>query len=275
MTGRLSYRFLAASVLIGCIIQASAAFAAATPAGGRLDPRVTSITYQANNVVRVSATYGISTMIIFDEDEKFETIAVGDTESWDVVPTDKGNILFVKPKARNVATNLNVVTTKRIYYLELNDYAPQDDKKVFGIRFVYPDKDLNASLRKEAEARASYPNIAGIDKANVNLDYSFSGDTALKPLMVFDDGKKTFFKFGPRVPAIFAVNSDFSETLRNFRREGEYIVVDGTATQFTLRDGDQWTCIFNLRKPDFGEPDPAVMGPALDTKATPRRRSGN
>jgi len=246
-----------------------------TPAAGRLDPRVTSIVYQPNNVVRVAATYGISTMIIFDEDEKFETIAVGDTSSWDVVPTDKGNILFVKPKAKNVATNMNVVTTKRIYYLELNDFAPEDNKKVFGIRFVYPDKDLNASLRKEAEARAGYPNISEIDKANVNIDYSFSGDAHLKPLMVFDDGKKTFFKFGPKVPAIFSVNSDFSETLRNFRREGEYIVIDGAATQFTLRDGDQWTCIFNLRRPDFGQPDPAVFGPSRDDKATIRRRSGN
>jgi len=51
--------------------------------------------YSCVIVVRVFATYGISTMIIFDEGEKFETIAVGDTDSWDVVPTDKGNILFV------------------------------------------------------------------------------------------------------------------------------------------------------------------------------------
>jgi type IV secretion system protein VirB9 len=251
------------------------AYGAQTPVSGRLDPRVTSVVYQSNNVVRVFATYGISTMIIFDEDETFETVALGDTESWDVVPADKGNILFVKPKARQVATNMNVVTTKRIYYLELNDYAPEDGRQVFGIRFIYPDKDLNASLRKEAEARAANPNIAGIDRANVNIDYSFSGDGKLKPSMLFDDGKKTFFKFGSTVPAIFAVNADFSETLRNFRREGEYIVVDGTATQYTLRDGNQWTCIFNLRKPDFGAPDPDVMAPSLDGKAKRRRGSGN
>lgn len=265
----------AAVFLILSLISLSVAQAAETPSAGRLDARVTSVVYQPNNVVRVFATYGISTMIIFDEDEKFETIAVGDSDSWDVVPTDKGNILFVKPKAKNAATNMNVVTTKRIYYLELTDFAPEDNKKVFGIRFVYPDKDLNASLRKEAEARAAFPNIAGIDKANVNIDYSFSGDPGLKPLMIFDDGKKTFFKFGPKVPAIFAVNADFTETLRNFRREGDYIVVDGTATQYTLRDGNQWTCIFNLRKPDFGAPDPGVMGPVFDDKASKRRRSGN
>src|SRR5690606_13384200 len=61
------------------------AFAAQTPKSGSLDARVTSVTYQENNVVQVFATYGISTMIIFDEDEKFETISLGDTESWQVV----------------------------------------------------------------------------------------------------------------------------------------------------------------------------------------------
>ncbi|MCS4096094.1 TrbG/VirB9 family P-type conjugative transfer protein [Rhizobium sp. BK176] len=267
------YRMIAAALAV--LAQALPLASAETPSAGRLDPRVTRVVYQPENVVRVSATYGISTMIIFDEDETFETIAVGDTESWDVVPTDKGNILFVKPKARNVATNLNVVTTKRIYYLELNDFAPEDKRQVFGIRFVYPDRDLNRSLLKEAEARASYPNISGIDKANVNINYSFSGNPGLKPLMVFDDGKKTFFKFGSKVPAIFAVNDDFSETLRNMRREADYLVVDGTAVQYTLRDGSDWTCIFNLGKPDFGGPDPAILGPSPEDKASIRRRSGN
>lgn len=245
------------------------------PKPGKLDARVTSVVYQPNNVVRIDATYGISTMLIFDEDEKFETVSLGDSDSWQVAPTEKGNILFIKPVAANVVTNLNVVTTKRIYFLELHDFAPDAGKKVYGVRFIYPEKDLNASLRAEAEARAAHPNISAIDKENVNLDYSFSGSGSLKPTMIFDDGKKTFFKFSGRVPAIFAVNSNFSETLRNFRREGDYIVVDGVATQFTLRDGDQWTCIFNLRKPDFGAPDPDILGPKPDLDAKKRFRSGN
>lgn len=251
------------------------AHGAQTPRPGNLDGRVTSVVYQPNNVVTVNATYGISTMIIFDEDEKFETISLGDTESWQVAPSEKGNILFVKPVAKNVTTNMNVVTTKRIYFIELHDYAPEAGHKVFGVRFVYPEKDLNAVLRKEAEYRAANPNVSNIDKANVNIDYSFSGDAALKPSMVFDDGKKTFFKFNGRVPAIFAVQSDFSETLRNFRKEGDYLVVDGVATQYTLRDGDRWACIFNLRKPDFGTPDPDILGPAPDRQAKKRWRSGN
>jgi type IV secretion system protein VirB9 len=249
--------------------------AAQKPQAGALDARVTSVTYRANDVVEVSATYGISTMIVFDEDEQFETISLGDTDSWQVVPADKGNILFVKPVARNVTTNMNVVTNKRTYHLELHDFAPEAGREVFAVRFLYPDKTLNAALRAEAEHRAAYPNIAQIDKANVNIDYSYSGAEELKPLMVFDDGNKTFFKFAARVPAIFAVNADHSETLKNVRKEGDLIVIDGTALQFTLRDGNRWTCIFNLRQPDFAAPDPGILGPAREGSATKTSRSGN
>ncbi len=149
--------------------------------------------------MRVSATYGVSTMVIFDDAETFETISLGDTESWQVVPAQKGNILFVKPIARNVTTNMNVVTDKHIYYLELHDNAPGSGRAVFGIRFVYPDKDVDSAMHKEAVQRAAWPNISAIDKANINIDYSYSGDPSLKPLLVFDDGNKTFFRFGRRV----------------------------------------------------------------------------
>lgn len=248
---------------------------AQTPTPGSRDQRVTSVPYQVNNVVRVNATYGISTMIIFDEAETFETISLGDTESWQVVPSERGNILFVKPIARDVRTNMNIVTSQRIYYLELFDHAPAAGNQTFGIRFIYPENNLNNALREEAEYRAAYPNISSLDKDNVNINYSFSGSNGLKPSMVFDDGVKTYFKFTGRVPAIFRVNSDFSETLVNFRKEGDFIVVDGAGAQWTLRDGDEWTCIFNLRVPDFGAPDPDYLGPSPATDASLRRGSGN
>ncbi|TNM65309.1 TrbG/VirB9 family P-type conjugative transfer protein [Aliirhizobium smilacinae] len=221
--------------------------ASQTPQPGRLDQRVTSVVYQANNVVKLSATYGISTMIVFDDDETFETISLGDTESWQVAPTERGNILFVKPIARDVATNMSVVTTKRIYFLELTDHAPKDEKQIFGVRFVYPDKAINFGLKQEAERRAAFPNLFGIDKAKVNSSYSSSGDPDLRPSMMFDDGKKTFLRFEGKVPAIFAVTSGDKETLRNFRKEGAYVVLDGVERQYTLRDGDRWVCVFNLK----------------------------
>ncbi len=57
---------LAASIAALTMVQA---YAAQQPRPGSLDARVTSVVYQPNNVVKVSATYGISTMIIFVEDD--------------------------------------------------------------------------------------------------------------------------------------------------------------------------------------------------------------
>lgn len=253
----------------------SEAFAAQAPVPGRQDKRITTINYQASDVITIKATFGISTMIIFDEDEKFITVSLGDTDSWQVAPSDNGNILFVKPVAKNTTTNMNIVTNKRVYFLELQDVDRNSEKAFYGVRFRYPEKNVNASLKSEAEFRASYPNLTAIDKEHVNLDYSFKGSTQLKPIRIFDDGKKTFFKFSSKIPAIFTVNSDYSETLINYHKEGEYIVIDQTARQFTLRDGKVWTCIFNLRKPDYGQTEVDADSPKEDKIAKIRSKSGN
>ena len=264
-------------IFIGCLLAASSglAYGAQAPKPGNLDPRVTTVVYQSNNVLKVNATHGISTAIIFEDDERLETIALGDTESWQVTPNERKNILFVKPVANNVPTNMNIVTNKRMYFIELVDNKPSAGSKVFGVRFIYPENAVNNAMRKEAEYRAANPNISKINKENINIDYSFTGSTLIKPTVVFDDGNKTFLKFKGKTPAIFTVNPDYSETLVNFRKEGEYIVVDSTATQFTLRDGATWTCVFNLRKPDFAAPDPDIMAPKQETTSSKRRGSGN
>ena len=40
----------------------------------------------------------------------------------------------------------------------------------------------------------------------------------------------------------------------NYRREGEMIVVDRTAGQWTMRNGDETACVFNLRASSRPEP---------------------
>jgi type IV secretion system protein VirB9 len=54
--------------------------------------------------------------------------------------------------------------------------------------------------------------------------------------------------------------------LINYRREGEIIVVDKVAAQWTLRNGDEATCVFNLhaQKP----PPPAIAMTPVDADAS-------
>jgi type IV secretion system protein VirB9 len=81
---------------------------------------------------------------------------------------------------------------------------------------------------------------------------------------VFDDGIKTFMKFSGDTPAIFIVDKRRRESLVNYRREQDYIVIDAVSRQWTLRFGTETeTCLFNLRTAPADEPPPieGVVGP--------------
>ncbi len=93
------------------------------PRPGRTDPRVRDVTYNRDNVTAIDASYGTSTMIQLQPDEKIETLALGDSIAWKVEPNRKGDIIFVKPVEKNAQSNLNVVTDKRIYVFLLRSNA--------------------------------------------------------------------------------------------------------------------------------------------------------
>lgn len=236
-------------MLLVCLtLLSSQANAEEAPRSGPEDSRIRFVTYDQNQVFRIDASYGASTMIVFADDEKIETIGAGDAAAWKIEPNKKGNILFVKPVDKNANANLNVITSKHQYVFLLTSAFRPTPQQVYKIVFRYPD-DMGAASAdlKKARELAANPNLANLDVANVNSSYGYKGASLLKPVVVFDDGKKTFFRFQGDVPAIYAVDPDRHESVVNVHRESEYIIVDRVNPQWTLRNGLQQTCIFNLR----------------------------
>ena len=244
------------AALACCVLSASLGNAEVSPTPGRADPRIRDVIYNPDNVVAIDASYGTSTMIVLQDDEKIETLALGDSIAWKVEPNHRGNIIFVKPVEKDAASNLGVVTSKRIYtfYLKANFLAP--NRQIFKVRFRYPGDEADASLMTLAKQRAQYPNLKNFNVANANSDYGFKGSSVNRPTAVFDDGTKTFFRFenDGEIPAIFVVDEERNESLVNFRREGAYVVVDKVNLQWTLRNGQDATCVFNLRRTNVTAP---------------------
>ena len=242
------------ALLVGLgLLAAAPALAESAPTPGAADPRIRTVTYSPNNVVAVEASYGTSTMIVLGEGERIETIAVGDSVAWKVEPNKRGNIIFLKPIAPKAMSNMNVVTDARLYSFVLRANDAPARGQVYKIRFRYPDEAASASLRAEAEQLVNDPNRRALNVRKANTDYGFKGSPELKPTAAFDDGTKTWFQFAGAVPAIFAVDKDGRESLVNHRREREFIVVDRISRQWTLRQGEAATCIFNLAP---SQPDP-------------------
>jgi type IV secretion system protein VirB9 len=253
--------FLAATLLL--TVGAPVVQAESVPQAVKADVRIRTVPFQKDNIIHLAGMMGVSTMIVFNDDEKIATVAMGDSVAWQAVPDQSRQYLFIKPLEPNAVTNMNVVTSKRVYNFMLTGATPGNTRNaVIKLRFAYPDDIASAKLLAAAKENAAMPNIkaALANPAGLNYDYGYKGAVANRPTATFDDGSKTFFQFAGELPAFFAVKSDGRESLVNFRREGDYIVIDKVANQWTLRNGNVATCVFNLRKSSSQQPVVTVSG---------------
>lgn len=245
---------LAAALLLTVALPANAL---QQPTAGARDARVRQVVYDPVNVVKINGVIRASTQVQFAEEEEIAHVAIGDSVSWEIAPA--GNILFLKPRERHPATNLQVVTTrrdgrKRSYQFELSINETSLDDSYFMVRFAYPEDEAE-QRRLEAGERRSAAEAGAIDNTLAiqaqygprNWRYSAQGSPDLEPDSVYDDGKQTTLRFsGNReIPAIYLVGSDGTESLvpKNVRRD--LVAVHAVGRELRLRRGAEVLCLFN------------------------------
>lgn len=214
------------------------------------ESRIRVINYIPNSVIRFIGHYNFHSIIEFGQDEEIKTITMGDTSGWQLNPA--GNRIFLKPIGEDAITNMTVITSRRTYFFEMHaEHATSisDSSLAFITKFMYPDGQLGI------------PNhigngvTSGLDLAKptgYNFRYRISGKaTNIEPILVFDDGKFTYFKFrdiNADIPSIFLVDPSQNESLINYRVVDGYIVVERVAPKFTLRNGRDVICVFNEKQ---------------------------
>jgi type IV secretion system protein VirB9 len=115
---------------------------------------------------------------------------------------------------------------------------------VFVMRFTYPQADQSQMDFTTFEA---FPDIEK-EPEKYNFRYSIRGSSVIEPIRIFDDGQWTYFEFRDKnadLPAFFNVDSANNEELINFRKRGNYIVVERVSPRFTLRRGPDILCVYN------------------------------
>ena len=174
-------------------------------------------------------------------------VAAGDTVRWIIGDTESGNgnakqvHILAKPTRADLTTNLVINTDRRTYHLELRS---TEKTYMASVSWQYPQDQLIALRRQNAEAQAVLPVANSVDLSKVNFRYDVSGDRApWRPLRAFDDGRQVFIEF-PRgiaqgeMPPLFVVGpeGDTSE-LVNYRVRGNYMIVDRLFAAVELRFG--------------------------------------
>lgn len=208
------------------------------PPPGAVDARVREVEYRADEVYRVRGEVGYQLHLELEPGEHFEGLGAGDLGGIELVA--QGRHLFLKPKAAPLATNLTVLTDRRIYHFEYRvaeaGAFESARERMYSLRFRYPA----ATEAPVQAAPAAAPRVR-------NERYAFCGHRTLRPLRVFDDGVQTFFEFGARaeLPAIYVRGADGAESVVNFTVEGAGIRVHRVAERFVLRRGRLTACVWN------------------------------
>lgn len=174
-------------------------------------------------------------------------VAGGDTVRWIIGDTESGSgatrqvHILVKPTRPELLTNLVINTDRRTYLLELNS---TETTYMAQVSWQYPEDQLIALHRQNAEAEAQMPVASGVQLDELNFRYAIEGDRApWRPLRAFDDGKKVYIEFPSGIaqgemPPLFVIGAAGGTDLVNYRVRQNYYIIDRLFAAAELRLGD-------------------------------------
>lgn len=267
-------KIIALSLVALSFIYVTAAHASQLPRFLGSERKFRSFVYNPNDVYRYVGHYNYQGFIEFEADETVSTISMGDPSLW--LFEHLGNRLFLKPVGEDDSqTNMTVITNKKVYHFELmaQEARDIDDKNlIFVVKFIYPDEKDKNIVQFAKKSPSDEPDLRNL--ASYNFNYEYTGDPTIAPIRVFDNGEFTYFQFPEKsaeIPAIFNVDANGFESLVNFRSAGNYIIVERVGSQFTLRNGQEIVCVYNMDRYSSGR----LRNSTLTQMGAPEPRSNN
>lgn len=196
--------------------------------------------------------------------ETITSLALGDTVRWMAQQTTAGDtpVVLIKPTQGGVQTNIVITTDAgRVYYLHAvgkkDEYQPMtsfydpDDmlqkqtaegKEIERLRNRIAQIEANAKQRAQQQRERTYlvDDTTNLDPTKLDFKWRCEANSRAAreflPQQVFSSASHTFVKLRPDAqdfPGIFT-RSGNGFAMLNFRRKGEYIVIDGVQKEVIL-----------------------------------------
>ena len=220
--------------------------------GWNEDSRVRQVIYRADDVVRVEAQRGFATHIALGPREHIKVVAPGDRDGWQVVASKGDHDVYLKPQLAAHDSNLEIRTDRHSYSFDLVVLPLKskfgNDRVMYRVTFVYLDE-----LTKPAQGNSDVELVAkrlaqpaAVRNARYSMQVMPNSDD-IAPTAAWDDGRFTYLRVpnNRRMPAIFRVADDGTESVVDKHVDGDTIVVHEVAKRFVLRLGAEVVGIWN------------------------------
>ena len=215
------------------------------------DSRLVIFPYDKNALFPINTIFNRFTHFEFESGEKILASYINDDTEWEQKVAATGSDILVRPRIRGAIGSMTTITDRRRYQIDLLDVSgcPNESRyqrvswQISDAGF-YEDKDAISRLGRgmtqglpvtasEVIAIKSTGDDAERDTMQVNLegmnsDYVIEGDKELSPIMVLDDGKRTWLKFSANLalrPALFSVTAEGSAETVEYTPRGAYFIV--------------------------------------------------
>ncbi|WP_175779721.1 TrbG/VirB9 family P-type conjugative transfer protein [Burkholderia anthina] len=216
------------------------------------DSRVRQVIYRADEVVRVEAQRGFATHIALGSNEHIQVVAPGDRDGWQVVASKGDHDVYLKPQLAAHDSNLEIRTDRHSYSFDLVVLPLKskfgNDRVMYRVTFVYPD-ELEKQASGESDAELVAKRLAQpvtVRNARYSMQVMPRSDD-IAPTAAWDDGRFTYLRIpnNRRMPAIFRVADDGTESVVDKHIDGDTIVVHEVAKRFVLRLAREVVGIWN------------------------------
>ena len=256
------------TIVLAAVLTSSAHSAGSSPSKGTptapADPRLRTLSYQADAVVDVPVKFGLITHVVLGDDEIITSTPVTgkgadcnqESHTWCVV--HEGRNLFIKAKTGATTNNLIVLTSRRRHVFTLTPIANNRTAGLMRLTISAPPPPPAvvpvAGATKPVALPLTAKQLIAIRSQTKplvrNSNYSVAtGERAedIVPTMVFDDGTQTYFKFPNNLPlpTVFQTSADGTEEMVNARMDEDLLVADRVTRRFVLRQGNSVVAIIN------------------------------
>lgn len=196
------------------------------PFAEQQDPTLATYAYDADYTYPIPMRANQQTHIVLGEDESLVSFTLGDRNKklWPTLPSVTKRDLFIVPAAGGQRAAATIITSKRRYELQL---CSVDDGPAYQrVSWQYTDMLADGVGAKPTafgfeipaapgapgrpETGGSKPASPRIDAMNMNTNYRIEGNAEFKPLMVFDDGRMTYYQLphNAKLSAVFILDKD-------------------------------------------------------------------
>ena len=288
-------------IILFALAMCGIAWGAAIPQASRYDARLQQVVYNPFNVTVVNTRPGFVTTLIFDNDEAVISAKPGFEEAWEAT-TDANRVsirpvalvqgapgvdsntaqVVIPPNSQDWHTNMLIVTTRRLYNVELNVIDEKSSQQpAFQVSYRYPDEarekagrevTAKAQEREQKQQQADIQQALNAAQTPRNWDYlkyPGSNSTRIVPDFAYDDGRFTFVGFSPAksIPSLTKeLNGQEHVVNSSVRRKDNFtvLVIQEVTPRLVLRSGG---AVVALENRGFGRvqvADGATVSPQVE-----------